>query len=707
MYKYSRKRFCAAILFVATVLTSCGVALAQSPKALYKSSSAPLEARVNDLFGQLNSDEKISLLSLSNPYSYTRLVGTGVPRLGLAGLFTTDGPQAIRSGTSTSFPMGVVMASTWDPPLINEIGAALGEEARALGDQILFGPCINMQRSPQGGRYFENFSEDPFIASQFTVAYITGVQSQGVISCPKHYFGNDQEYGRHSFSTDMDERTMREIYLPTFRSAVVDAHAWAVMTSFNKVNGVFLSDSKAYVNDVLRNEFHWDGAVVGDAGSIHDTALSMNAGLDLEIPSTSFYGGPAIAKSIVAGNITQDTVDQAVKRLLRMMIRAGLADDPPSPQPTTVDSPEHRAIALKTAEAGITLLKNEGGILPLDRAKIKWIAVIGPHGNDTQLGGRWSADTRTFYKSSVLDGIQAKSAAGTVVAFAQGCNRTGATPDAMIQEAVALAAKSDVAIVVVGTDNNYLGEELDPPNLYLPGSQEKLIQSVAAVNKNTIVILNNGMPILMDRWLKAVHGLVEGWYAGQDQGNAIAEILFGDVNPSGHLTGTIALHREDYSDWPNYPGVDSKVEYAEGIYVGYRHFDKANIAPLYAFGFGLSYTSFQMRRLKLPRDINRGEGSAASVTVKNTGKVTGDEVVQLYVRDLNPQVDRPVCELKGFQRIHLASGDEKQVTIPIGPDAFSYWDTGTHAWKTTPGGYEIEIGDSSRNILAAGKVNVR
>jgi beta-glucosidase len=445
------------------------------------------------------------------------------------------------------------------------------------------------------------------------------------------------------------------------------------MTSFNKVNGDFVSNSKPYVNDTLRKEFGWDGVVISDWTTIHDTALSMNAGLDLEIPTADMYGPAAVTTAMQAGAVTQDTVDQAVKRLLRLMIRTGLADDPPAPRSTIVDCPEHRALALKAAEEGITLLKNEGGILPLDPAKVKSIAVIGPNALDTQIVGRWSANSPSFYKVSVLDAIVTKAGPGTV-AFSQGCNRTGDTPNYLIREAVTLAARS--------------------------------VQAVAAVNPRTIVVLNNGTPLLMNRWLNSVPVLLEAWYSGQECGNAIANILFGDVNPSGHLTCTIARRREDYSDWPNYPGVDGYTKYAEGIYVGYRHFDKNHIAPLFPFGFGLSYTTFRYGLLDAPSSIKRGAGAEARVSVKNVGSRSGDAVVQLYVRDLHPDANRPIRELKGFSRVHLEPGEEKQVSIPIAPDAFSYWDSALHAWLAEPGNYAIDVGDSSRDIALSATVHL-
>ena len=499
------------------------------------------------------------------------------------------------------------------------------------------------------------------------------------------------------------------------------------MTAFNKVNGTYMSDNQPYVGGILDTEFGFNGVAIGDWGSLHDAAISLNSGIDQEIASPVAFTPAKLNLALAAGTLAQATIDEAVRRNVRLIIRTGLADDPAQPLPkaegstlatagaqtptsTAVEDPKHQALALKTAEEGIVLLKNDMGILPLDASKFKSIAVIGPNAKDTQLGGRWSGDMTPYHLVTMLDGITASAGQGVTVTFSPGCNRTGDTPQAMIDDATTLAAKSDVAIVVLGTDKNYEGEELDPPNIYLPGAQDKLIQAVAAVNKKTVVVLNNGTPLLMDKWLASVPALViEAWYPGQESGTAsVAEILFGTINPSGHLACTIASRREDYSDCPNYPQTaDGKIEYTEGVNVGYRHFDKANILPLYPFGYGLSYTSFSMRKLTLPKTLAVGAAGLANVRVANTGKLAGDEVVQLYVHPLDPKVDRPIRELKGFQRISLKRGEEKPVTIPIAADAFAYWDVTTHGWKTDPGEYEIEVGDSSRNILASGKITVR
>ncbi len=676
------------------------------PNAVYANPQASTEARVDDLLGRLTQPEKFSLLALigyGDPY---KLDLPAIPHLGIPALRTIDSPAGLRDGQASAFPMEVVMASTWDPPLVRQVGKALGEEARAKNRQIVYGPCVNTPRTPQDGRYFENFSEDPFLSAQMAAAYVNGMQSQGVAACIKHFVCNDQETDRHSLNVAVDERTLHEIYLPAFDAAVHQAHVWALMPALGKVNGQFCAQNKPLMTDLLRTQWGWDGLAVSDWGSVHSTVDSMNAGTDVEMPQPDFYNPPAFTQALQANQITQEEIDGAVRRVLRLMVRTGMLNPPVSPNPNAVNSPAHQALARRVALEGITLLKNGNSLLPLDRRSLKSIAVIGPNAQDTQLGGRWSAEVHPFYQVGIVDGIQKKAGPGVKVTYAQGCPRTGVGTPAGLAEATALAAKSDVAIVVVGTDNNYEGEEMDPPDLHLPGDQEKLIQAVAAANPHTIVVLNCGTPLLTGAWLPRVPVLLETWYSGQEAGNAASDILFGDANPSGKLTGSWAYEREDYADWTNYPGADGFVRYMEGVDVGYRHFDQAHIKPLFPFGFGLSYTTFAYSRLQMPSASATGQPMTVRVSVQNTGRRAGDEVVQLYVRPLSPRIDRPVRELKSFARVSLRPGESKIVTLTLGPNAFAYWDTKKHGWQTDPGAYALDIGASSRDIRLSGVLHL-
>ncbi len=673
---------------------------AANPPAVYTKPDAPMEARINALLRRMTQPEKLSLLALTGPDDAQHLNTPPIERLGIPALRTCDAPEGVRDGTSTSFPMGIVMASTWNPALIRQVGAAIGEEAKAKGRQVIYGPCVNIHRTPQSGRTYENYSEDPYLTARLAVGYIEGMQSEGVAACVKHFACNNQEVHRHDIDVTVNERALHEIYLPAFEAAIKEAHVWTLMPAFNHVNGTWMAENKPLLADLVKTQWGWDGLAISDWGAVHETAPAALGGTDVEMPHPDHFKPDALTAALQRGDITQPVIDDMVRRILRTLARTGALDPPKPPDTKAVNSPWHQALALKVARQGITLLKNERGLLPLDKTKIKSVAVIGPNAQDMQLGGRWSADVVPFYTVSVLDGIKKKLPAGATVSFAQGCPRKDAGTSAGLAEAVALAAKSDIAVVVVGMDKDYEGEELDPPNLSLPGDQDKLIQAVAAANKSTVVVLNNGSPVLMDKWLGQVPGLVESWYAGQDTGTAVADILFGDVNPSGKLPDTLGARREDYPDWGNYPGNGTVVHYAEGIYVGYRHFDKHKIAPLYPFGYGLSYTTFGYSGLTAPVTVGVGQTATVRVTVQNTGKRAGDEVAQLYVRPLASPVDRPVRELKGFARVSLQPGQKTVVTFPLDERAFSYWDVKRHGWQVSPGPYAIEVGSSSRDIRA-------
>lgn len=675
------------------------------PNAVYANPKAPPEARVGDLLGRLTQPEKLSLMALigyGDPY---KLNLPAIPRLGIASLRTIDAPEGLRDGPASAFPMEVVMASTWDPRLVRQVGAAVGQEARAKNRQIVYGPDVNIQRTPQGGRYFENFSEDPYINAQMATAYIDGMQSQGVASCIKHFICNNQETDRHGINVAVDERTLREIYLPVFDAAAHNAHVWALMPALGRVNGEFCAQNKPLLGDLLETQWGWDGLAVSDWGSVHTTAPTLIAGTDVEMPQPDHFSPAALTNALTSGQITQAEIDDAVRRVLRLMLRTGLLDAPMPVSESVVNSPAHQKLARKAAVEGITLLKNANHFLPLSKT-LKSLAVIGPNAADTQLGGRWSADVKPFYQVSILDGIKQKVGPKVAVSFDQGCPRTGVAAPGAIDKAVALAKTADAAIVVVGTDNNYEGEELDPPNLHLPGDQEKLIEAVAAANPHTLIVLNCGTPLLVSHWLPRVPGLLEIWYSGQEAGHAAADIIFGDVSPSGKLAGTWANARDEYSDWGNYPGAGGFVRYMEGIYVGYRHFDKDKIKPLFPFGYGLSYTTFAYSHVQAPPAARLGKPITVRVTIKNTGKRAGDEIVECYVRPLAPRTDRPVRELKAFARVPLATGQTKTVLLTLGPKAFAYWDTKMHGWRTDPGAYALDIGASSRDIRLSETVHL-
>jgi len=843
--RYPKARLAGAI-FAALAAFSASAAFGQaaSPPP-YQDPKAPLEARVADLFSRLTPEEKLSLLT------GTGFTTNAVPRLGVPAMGMADAGQGVRGGMdstlgpATLFPAGVAMASTWDPELVGRIGAAIGQEAlnKGTGVQVLLGPAVNIHRSPLGGRNGEYFSEDPFLAGRLAVGYIRGMQSTGCAACIKHYAANNEEVDRGEVNVTVGERALREIYLPAFEAGTREGHVWTLMSSYNRINGPHATANRYLLTDVLKKGWGWDGMVMSDWGAVHETARVVNAGNDLEMPGPGYLAPKNVAPALSHDKVTQAQIDENVHRILRTVIRVGLLDGPRTPDHALVNSPEHQRLTFEAASKGIVLLKNRGAILPLDAARLKSIAIIGPGAMGMQYGATGSPGLTPFYSINPLSGITARVGAGVAVHYARGSqagtpipapafrlpdgtgaglraeyfsNRTLAGPpvlvrtDAQIQDdwdtvspapglprtnfsvrwtgklaapvtghytltlsaddgcrlfldgkqlvnhwidsaaspqaveldlvagqaydlrveyyqaggqasaalnwslpgadryadAVAAARSSDVAVVCVTTAGTE-GEGQDRPSMALPGDQDALIQAVAAVNPKTIVILNNGTPVLMTSWLAKVPGLIETWFPGQEGGHALAAVLFGDVNPSGKLPDTLAARREDYPDFGNFPGVKNHVTYAEGIYVGYRHFDKAKVAPLFPFGYGLSYTTFRYGPLKLDRAALAPKGTVtARMAVTNTGRREGAEVVELYARDPSPKTDKPVRELKGFSKVDLAPGQTKTVTFHIDPRALAYCDVPGRQWKADAGGYALEAGASSRDIRRTAHVRL-
>ena len=818
------------MLATAALLLTAQALKAETP--IYRDRKAPLEKRVEDLFNRTTPEERMDLLT-----------GTGfttrpIPRLGVPAIPMADAGQGVRGGMpstegpATAFPSGVAMASTWDPELIGRVGKAIGEEAlnKGTGVQILLGPAVNIHRSPLGGRNGEYFSEDPYLASRLAVGYIQGMQSTGCAACVKHYAANNEELDRGYVDVKVDERTLREIYLPAFEASVREGKVWTVMSSYNKVNGYHSSANHYLLTDVLKKGWGFDGMVMSDWGGVHETVGVVNAGNDLEMPGPGLLRKETIARAVERGQITQTTVDENARRILRTVIRVGLLDGPKVPNHKLVDSPAHRKLTFEAASKGIVLLKNQGNVLPLDRQKLRSIAVIGSAAKNMEVGAAGSPTVTPFYAVQPLDGIRNAAAKGTTVRYARGdingeaipttaltgvkaeyfkgrelqgtpvisrsenhievadgspapgvpatdysarwtakltapvsgtytftltaddgCRlfvdgkpvidqwhlggetaypgtielEAGHTYDVRVEffqgggssvlrfnwlkpeaipygEAIAAAKASDVAVVVVSTSGDE-GEGQDRPSMFLPRNQDALIEAVAAVNKRTIVVLNNGTPVDMRRWIKSVPGLVETWFPGQEGGAALAAVLFGDVNPSGKLPDTLAARREQYPDFGNFPGVKGTVRYKEGIYVGYRHFDKQGIVPTFPFGYGLSYTQFKYGVPTLSAPTADGT-RIASIGITNVGKRAGAEVVQLYVHDPKPKIDKAVRELKGFKKVMLAPGETKSLTFAVPPRALAYCDVAGKQWKADAGTYDLEFGSSSRDIRSRAKM---
>ncbi len=828
-------------LFLAALPLGCApVSIAQAQPYPFQDKSKPLEARLDDLMGRLTTDEKILLLG-----------GTGfttqpIPRIGLPAMTMADAGQGVRGGPdstlgpATAFPSGVAMASTWNPVLVGQLAAAIGVEAhnKGTGVQVMLGPAVNIQRSPLGGRNGEYFSEDPFLAARLSVGYIQGMQGTGTVACIKHFAANNQETDRFGINAVVSERALREIYWPAFEAGVKEGGVWAVMSSYNRLNGPHASASSYMLTDVLKKGWGYSGMVMSDWGGVHAVARTIEAGNDLEMPNGEFLSPEHVKAELARGTITQDQIDQNVRRTLRTVLRSGVVDGLKAPDHSLVNSDAHRAVALKAAQESMILLKNEGNLLPLDTTKIRSVALIGPASSNWQIGAAGSPGLTPLHEVGPLEGLKTRLGAGITVrsssggdtgaSFAAGliavpqsgeagfkaeyfANRalqgtptitrvdpqidfthspagvgpndwsarwtTSLTPKksglttfylraddgsrlfldgkaiidhwqdsaantqkAQVQltagqkyelrveyyqgggdqsvkfgwsepgsgpydEAVSAARQSDVAIVVVTTRGTE-GEGGDRPSFELPGDQNELIRLVSAANPKTIVVLNNGTPVAMP-WLSSVPGLIETWFPGQEGGTALAQVLCGDINPSGHLPTTLGARREDYPDTGNFPGKNGEVRYDEGIYVGYRAFDKRGIAPLFPFGYGLSYTTFRIDDLKLSAPTMAANGTlSATVRVTNTGKRAGAQVVQLYIHDPAPKTDKAVRELKGFTKVMLQPRQSQTVTIPLKMRDFAWCDVNAKGWRVDAGQYEIAVGDSSRNLTQKASVQV-
>jgi len=812
-----------------------------------------LESRVDGLLAQMTLPEKIALLSGQDRWNTVP-----IERLGIPSITMTDGPHGVRAsdpevgrrmGPSTCFPTGISMAAAWNVDLVEQVGQALGDETHGMGCDILLGPCVNIIRHPLGGRNFESYSEDPYLAGRTAVAYIKGIQSRGAGTSLKHYAANNHEIERNRASSNVDERTLREIYLSQFETAVREAQPWTVMCSYNRINGVYASQHDTLLNKILKEEWGFEGLVVSDWAANHTIVESVQNGLDLDMPGPARYY-KFLAESVQNRQISEKAIDRAARRVLRIVIRSGRMDGT-APR-GSVNTPEHQALARRLAEEAITLLKNSGEVLPLD-AKIKSIAVIGPNAAEASIEGGGSSRVNPPYRVSPLAALQQRLGGKIQMVFQPGCDnydelrrtpyewlkdptgkpglrrttfasadftgqptgvyegqepefwwrigtsRQAGTPfsarwegaltvpddgryafrlyhngvvrlyldgesvlehtgpsqaagrpesapwaevvrplsgrkvyalrvdlaclpgdevvyfglglgvsyadgdDPRLARAVEAARHADVALVFAGFPEGYETEGTDRPHMHLTGRQDELIAAVAAANSKTVVVLNAGSPVSMP-WADRVAAIVEAYYPGQENGNAVAAVLLGDVNPSGKLPVTFPKRLEDSPAFINstYPGAH-EVNYGEGIFVGYRYFDKVSVEPLFPFGFGLSYTTFKYSDLKLPSTVRPGMPVQVSVTVGNTGQRAGKEIVQLYVADPESSLPRPPKELKAFAKIDLRPGEKREVTFTLDQRSLAFYDPYEHQWRAESGKFEVLVGSSSRDIGLKGE----
>jgi beta-glucosidase len=654
--------------------------------------AAMVERRAQDLLSQMTLEEKISYIGGTNGF-YIR----AIPRLDLPEVKMSDGPMAARNdGPTTSYPGGIALAATWDPIMAGKIGVALGRDCRARGVNILLGPAVNIYRSPLCGRNFEYMGEDPFLASALVAPMVRGIQSQGVLATVKHFACNNQEWDRNNISSEVDERTLEEIYLPAFKAAVQEGGVGCVMTSYNLLNGAHCAESDYLMNQVLKRDWGFKGFVMSDWSAVHNGLNAANGGLDLEMPSGRYMNYETLAPAISDGRVKQSVIDDKVLRILRTIIAAGFLDRPQQLDDISRNDPANAQVALEGAREAIVLLKNNRHILPLDRRAIKSIAVIGPNANPAVYSGGGSAFPRVFAAISILDGI--RNAAGDGVKVLTSTN---------YEEQMALAKQADIVVVCAGFSPILEGEGHDR-TFELPYGQADFIRAVAAVNRRTIVVINSGGGVAWAGWLEKTPAVLEAWYPGQAVGQAVAEILFGDVNPSGKLPATFEKKFEDNPSAPYYHlRADGKTPYTEGIFGGYRGYDENKVEPQFCFGHGLSYTEFKYGRVRvLPEKIPRNGQATVSVEVKNRGKRAGDEVVQLYVHGVRSSVPQPPKELKGFLRVSLEPGETKTVNLTLNADSLGYFDVKTHAFVVEPGVYELLVGSSSRDIRGKAKLEV-
>ncbi|MFW9942820.1 MAG: glycoside hydrolase family 3 C-terminal domain-containing protein [Candidatus Thorarchaeota archaeon] len=655
-------------------------------KLPFMDNNLDLEKRVEDLLGRLTLKEKFKLSS-GTQFFYTK----PIKRLGIPNFKMTDGPHGIGPHSSnnsecTYFPVGVCRAATWNPELSEKFGVAVGQEVRDIGYHMLLGPGVNIQRAPHCGRNFEYQTEDPYLNSKLAAHCVKGIQSQRIAACVKHYACNNQETNRLTCNSVVSERALQEIYLPAFKATVCEADAWSFMTCYNKVNGVYGSEHKNLIKQRLMEEWGFRGFVVSDWTAtqfVKNTENCVEAGLSLEMPTAIKYKYKSMMDALNEGKFTEEMLNENIKRLLRVMFLTGVFDDSSTIPPGSRNTSEHQEVARKMAEEGIVLLKNEDNLLPLDINSIKKIAVIGPNANRKMSRGGGSSQVKPPYEIKPLEGIQEKCK-GKI-------------------EIVSTPSEADVVIYVTGLRHSPHKdtEGSDRKKFHLSSVQINKINQTVQENPKTIVVLISGSPIGMD-WIDKVPAVIEAWYPGMEGGNAIASVLFGDVNPSGKLPITFPKRLEDS---PAQIVEDLDVNYDDGIFVGYRYFDTNNIEPLFPFGYGLSYTTFTYDNLKISKDkVSGDETVKVSVDITNSGSRTGAEVVQLYVQDVDCSVERPLKELKGFKKIKLEPGAKETITLELGKEDLSFYDEKNGCWKAESGIFNILVGSSSRDIRLQGKI---
>lgn len=729
-----------------------------TPLAIYLDESKPIEERIEDALSRMTVEEKIGLVHAQSKFS-----SAGVPSLGIPEFWMTDGPHGIRaeslwdewdqagwtSDSCIAYPALTALAATWNKEMSYLYGKSIGEDARYRKKDVLLGPGVNIYRTPLNGRNFEYMGEDPYLASIMVVPYVKGVQENGVAACVKHFALNNQETNRHSTNVHVDDRTLYEIYLPAFKAAVQEGNAWAIMGSYNLYKGQHGCHNEYLLNDILRDEWGFDGVVVSDWGGVNDTKQAIHNGLDMEFGSwtdglsagyanayDNYYLAMPYLNMIKNGEIGTEELDQKVRNILRLSYRTNMNRNRPY---GSFASAEHSKAAKTIAEEGIVLLQNNNNVLPINLDQTKKIAVIGENAIKMMTVGGGSSSLKVKYETSPLQGLIDRVGDNTEIVYArgyigdQGGEYNGVesgqnliekrSEKELFDEAVELAKNSDYVIYMGGLNKSDFqdNEGMDRKSLGLPYNQDNLIQALAKANKNLAVVNISGNAVSMP-WAKEVPAIVQGWYLGSEAGNALASVLVGDVSPSGKLPFSFPVQLDDIGahkigEYPGRPEDLAKaktikdtvnVTYNEGIFVGYRWLDKENIKPLFPFGHGLSYTTFELGKAKANKtSMNIDDEITFSIDVKNTGDRAAAEIVQLYVNDPKSSVIRPVKELKGFDKVYLEPGESKTVNITINKDALSYFDADKHEWVAEPGDFEAWIGTSADNIQSKVKFRLK
>ncbi|MGQ1787660.1 MULTISPECIES: glycoside hydrolase family 3 C-terminal domain-containing protein [unclassified Saccharicrinis] len=677
---------------------------------LMKAQGNDIQKKVDELVSQLSLEEKVLLCSGRDDWSTQ-----SIQRLNIPWIWMSDGPHGLRRAPATNkagygdqlpatcFPTASALSATWDVDLIYKVGQALGEECQALDVNVLLGPGVNIKRSVLGGRNFEYFTEDPVLSGEMGAAYINGVQSQGVGTSLKHFVANNVETMRMFMNSNVDMRTLHEIYLTPFEMAIKKAQPWTVMACYNRVQGEYGTQSPYLLTDILKKDWGFEGIVISDWFAIVDRVKALHAGMHIEMPHVSDVNDNILLEAVKNGQLEEAVLDNIVRDILKIVLKA----DALKKQGADQKVKEHHAFARKVASEAATLLKNEKQVLPISSTKYKKVAIIGEFAKNPRYQGNGSSEVKPTQLDNIYDIIEKEYGEGVKITYAQGYTLKDDNDVSFIEKAVKVAKEADIALIFAGLPLSYESEGIDRKHIDMPISHNRLIAEIAEVQENTVVVLTNGSAVAMP-WVKDVEAVLEAWLGGQAGAGGVADVLFGKVNPSGKLAETFPVRLEDTPAFLNFPGEQGDVLYGERIFVGYRYYDKKKIEPLFPFGHGLSYTKFEYTDIKVSsKNITDKDVLEITVTVKNTGSIVGKEIVQLYVSDTECTLQRPEKELKKFAKVELAPGESKKVVFELSGRDFSYYDAKRDTWVAESGAFVISAAASSRDIRKTETIHLK